>query len=51
MRDLFGRMQAELKFKQTRIEALNFEIARLIRQRFGTSSQSAAQTIRRSVLG
>lgn len=40
MRDLIERMQAELKFKQTKIEALNFEIARLKRWRFGTSSES-----------
>lgn len=40
MRDLIERMQAEIKFKQTRIEALNFEIARLKRWRFGTSSES-----------
>lgn len=40
MRDLIERMQAELKFKQTKIEALNFEIARLKRWRFGSSSES-----------
>ena len=34
------RLQAEVKFKQTRIEALNFEIARLKRWRFGSSSES-----------
>ena len=39
-RDLLERMQSELKFKQTRIEALNFEIARLKRWRFGSSSES-----------
>jgi transposase len=40
MRDLIERMQAEIKFKQTKIEALNFEIARLKRWRFGSSSES-----------
>jgi transposase len=40
LRDLIERMQAELKFKQTRIEALNFEIARLKRWRFGSSAES-----------
>ena len=40
LRDLIERMQAELKFKQTRIEALNFEVARLKRWRFGMSSES-----------
>jgi transposase len=39
-RSLFERMQAELKFEKTRNEALNFEIARLKRWRFGTSSES-----------
>ena len=40
LRDLIERMQAEIKFKQTRIEALNFEIARLKRWRFGSSAES-----------
>ena len=40
MRDLIERMQAELKFNQIKIEALNFEIARLKRWRFGASSES-----------
>ena len=40
LRDLIERFQAELKFKQTKIEALNFEIARLKRWRFGSSSES-----------
>lgn len=40
MRDLIERMRAELKFNQTKIEALNFEIARLKRWRFGSSSES-----------
>jgi transposase len=39
-RSLFERMQGELKFNQTKIEALNFEIARLKRWRFGSSSES-----------
>ncbi len=42
--DVIGRMQGELKFKQTRIEALNFEIARLKRWRFGSSSESLDTT-------
>ena len=40
MRALIERMQAELKFNQTKIEALNFEIARLKRWRFGSASES-----------
>ena len=44
MRDLIERMQAELKFNHTKIEALNFEIARLKRWRFGTSSESLDST-------
>jgi len=40
LRDLIERMQAEIKFKQAKIEALNFEVARLKRWRFGTSSES-----------
>ena len=40
MRALIERMQGELQFKQSRIEALNFEIARLKRWRFGSSSES-----------
>ena len=39
-RELLERMQGELKLSQTRIEALNFEIARLKRWRFGSSSES-----------
>ena len=38
------RMQAELKFKQARIEALNFEVARLRRWRFDSSSESLDST-------
>jgi hypothetical protein len=33
LRALLERLQGELKFKQTRIEALNFEVARLKRWR------------------
>lgn len=40
LRDLLERLQGELKFKQARIEALNFEVARLKRWRFGSSSES-----------
>lgn len=40
LRAQIERMQAELKFKQTKIEALNFEVARLKRWRFGSSSES-----------
>ncbi len=39
-RELIARLQAELKFEQTRNEALNFEIARLKRWRFGSSAES-----------
>ena len=44
LRDLVERMQAEIKFKQTKIEALNVEIARLKRWRFGSSSESLEST-------
>ena len=40
LRDLIERIQAELQFEKTRNEALNFEIARLKRWRFGSSSES-----------
>ena len=40
LREVIERMQGELKFSKTRIEALNFEIARLKRWRFGQSSES-----------
>lgn len=40
LRALIERMQAELKFEKTRNEALNVEVARLKRWRFGTSSES-----------
>ena len=43
-RQLIERLQAELKFKQTKIEALNFEIARLKRWRFGSSAESLEAT-------
>ncbi len=39
-RDQLERLQAELKLAQTRIAALSFEVARLKRWRFGTSSES-----------
>jgi len=42
--DLVERMQAELRFEKTRNEALNFEIARLKRWRFGSSSESLDST-------
>ncbi len=38
--NLIEQLRAELKFSKTRIEALNFEIARLKRWRFGSSSES-----------
>ena len=44
LRDLIERMQAEIRFEKTRNEALNFEIARLKRWRFGTSSESLDST-------
>ena len=40
MRDLIERLQGEIKFDKTTIAALNFEIARLKRWRFGQSSES-----------
>jgi transposase len=40
LRDLIQRIQGELAFEKTRNEALNFEIARLKRWRFGSSSES-----------
>ena len=45
MRDLIERVQAELKFEKTRNAALNFEIARLKRWRFGSSSESLDSTV------
>ena len=44
MRELIERMQAQIKFERTRNEALNFEIARLKRWRFGSSSESQDST-------
>ena len=44
LRDLIERMQAELHFEKTRNAALNFEIARLKRWRFGSSSESLDST-------
>ena len=43
-RDFIERMQAELQFEKTRNEALSFEIARLKRWRFGSSSESLDAT-------
>jgi transposase len=40
LRDLLDRLQGELKFQKARNEALNFEVARLKRWRFGSSSES-----------
>ena len=39
-RDLIEGLRGEIKFKQAQIEALNFELARLKRWRFGSSSES-----------
>ena len=44
MRELLERMQGELQFEKTRNAALNFEIARLKRWRFGSSSESLDST-------
>ncbi len=40
LHEMLERLQAELKFQKTTNEALNFEIARLKRWRFGSSSES-----------
>ena len=40
LEQIIRRMQGELQFSKTRIEALNFEVARLKRWRFGSSSES-----------
>ena len=40
LRDLIERMRGELDFEKTRNEALSFEIARLKRWHFGSSSES-----------
>ena len=45
--DRIERLQAELKFSQTRIEALNFEIARLKRWRFVSVRQTTSLHRRR----
>ena len=44
MRELIERIQAELQFEKTRNAALNFEIARLKRWRFGSSAESLDDT-------
>ena len=44
LRKMLGRMQAELHFERTRNAALNFEVARLKRWRFGSSSESLEAT-------
>ena len=43
-RQLIERLQAEVKFERTRNEALNLEIARLKRWRFGSSAESLEAT-------
>ncbi len=40
LRELLARLQAELKFQKAGNDALNFEVARLKRWRFGSSSES-----------
>lgn len=44
LREMIERMQAELQFEKTRNAALNFEVARLKRWRFGSSSESLDAT-------
>ena len=44
-RQVIERLQAQVKFEQTRNEALNFEIARLKRWRFGSSAESLDTSI------
>lgn len=44
LRELIARMQSELQFEKTRNEALNLEVARLKRWRFGSSSESLDST-------
>ena len=44
LREMLERLQGELQFSKTRIEALNFEVARLKRWRFGSSSESLEAT-------
>ena len=43
-REMFERLQGELQFSKTRIEALNFEVARLKHWRFGSSRESLEAT-------
>jgi transposase len=43
-REMFERLQAELQFEKTKNAALNFEVARLKRWRFGSSSESLDAT-------
>lgn len=50
MRELIEQLQADIKFKQTKIEALNFEVARLKRWRFGSSSESLEASTQQAVL-
>jgi len=40
LHQIIEKLQTELKFKQTKIEALNLEVARLKKWRFGSSSES-----------
>ena len=44
LREVIERIQAELQFEKTRNAALNFEVARLKRWRFGSSSESLDAT-------
>jgi hypothetical protein len=44
LREVIERMQAELQFEKARNAALNFEVARLKRRRFGSSSESLEAT-------
>ena len=44
LREVIERLQAELRFEKTRNAALNFEVARLKRWRFGSSSESLDET-------
>jgi transposase len=49
-REMFERLQGELQFSKTRIEALNFEVARLKRWRFGSSRESLDATTQAELL-
>lgn len=42
-REVIERLQSEVKFQQAKIDALNFELARLKQWRFGKSSESLDQ--------